>query len=76
MSPIDDLLRNYREVVATMRGNIAAFKERNMTLYEDRGAGPVDITSEWIARMKEQADGLQRVIADLENFTPPFFGSR
>ena len=28
------------------------------------------------ARMKEQADGLQRVIADLENFTPPFFGSR
>ena len=66
MSPIDDLLRNYREVVATMRGNLALFETRHMTLYGDRGGERVDITQEWKFRMKQQTHKLQRVIDDLE----------
>jgi hypothetical protein len=62
----DDLLGNYREMVATMRGNIASFETRHMTLYGDRGGERVDITQEWKSRMKQQTYKLQRVIADLE----------
>ena len=66
MSPTDELLHNYREVVATMRGNIASFETRHMTLYGDRGGERVDITQEWKSRMKQQTHKLQRAIADLE----------
>ena len=66
MAPIDDLLHDCREVVATMRGNIASFETRNMTLYGDRGGERVDITQEWKSRMRQQTYKLQQVIADLE----------
>jgi hypothetical protein len=62
----DDLLGNYREMVATMRGNIISFEMRHMTLYGDRGGERVDITQEWKSKMKQQTYKLQRVIADLE----------
>ncbi|MEA2823952.1 MAG: hypothetical protein QOF03_434 [Alphaproteobacteria bacterium] len=62
----DDVLDNYRDTVAAMRGNIALFDTRHMTLYGDRGGERVDITQEWKFRMKLQACKLQRVIDDLE----------
>jgi len=53
-------------MVATMRGNIALFETRHMTLYGDRGGERVDITQEWKFRMKQQTCKLQRAIDDLE----------
>ena len=50
----------------SMRGNIALFETRHMTLYGDRGGERVDITQEWKFRMKQQTHKLQRVIDDLE----------
>jgi hypothetical protein len=47
-----DLLGNYREIGATMRGNIALFETRHMTLYRDCGGQRGGITQEWKFRMK------------------------
>ena len=70
MSPTDDFLLNFREMAATMRGNIASFETRHMTLYGDRGGERVDITQEWKSKMKQQTYKLERAIADLEDKVP------
>ena len=62
----DVLLGNFRDMVAAMRGNIALFETRHMTLYGDRGGERVDITQEWKFRMKQQTCKLQRAIDDIE----------
>jgi hypothetical protein len=53
------LIRLYGDMVAAMRGNVALFETRHMTLYGDRGGERVDITQEWKFRMKLQAYKLQ-----------------
>lgn len=66
MGKFDDVITHHRRVIADMRSDVTAMENGTWCLWENTGAGRVDITAKWTEELKRRVAELERIVAAYE----------